>query len=145
QAEVKDKLTAMLNEYNIGLSCVNLTVQDAAPPTREIVQAFKEVETAKQSKETTINGAKKYQSEQLPLAEAEADKIIQKAEAVKQARIAEAQGQAARFDNIYKEYQAFPLITKQRLFYETLEEILPNMKVIITDGKTQNLMPLNKF
>ncbi|MBQ4419023.1 MAG: FtsH protease activity modulator HflK, partial [Synergistaceae bacterium] len=145
QAEVKDKLAKMLSEYNIGLQCVNLTVQDAAPPTREIVQAFKEVETAKQSKETTINGAKKYQSEQLPLAEAKADQIIQKAEAVKQSRISEAQGQAARFNNIYNEYQAFPLITKQRLFYETLEEILPNMKVIITDGKTQNLMPLNKF
>ncbi|MBQ3376910.1 MAG: FtsH protease activity modulator HflK [Synergistaceae bacterium] len=145
QSEVKDKLAKMLSEYNIGLQCVNLTVQDAAPPTREIVQAFKEVETAKQSKETTINGAKKYQSEQLPLAEAKADQIIQKAEAVKQSRISEAQGQAARFNNIYNEYQAFPLITKQRLFYETLEEILPNMKVIITDGKTQNLMPLNKF
>lgn len=145
QTDVKEKLSRMLQEYNIGLQCVNLTVQDAAPPTKAIVQAFKEVETAKQSKETTINGAKKYQSEQIPLAEAKADQIIQKAEAVKQSRISEAQGQATRFNNIYKEYQAYPLITKQRLFYETMEALLPNMKVIITDGKTQQLMPLGKF
>ena len=145
QTEVKDALSAMLQEYRIGLQCVNLTVQDAAPPTAEIVQAFKEVETAKQGKETTINGAKKYQSEQLPLAEAQADQILQKAEAVKQSRVAEAQGQTARFSNMYNEYRAYPLITRQRLFYETMEEVLPGLKVIITDGKTQQLMPLEKF
>ena len=145
QTEVKDALTAMLQEYHVGLQCVNLTVQDAAPPTAEIVQAFKEVETAKQSKETTINVAKKYQSEQLPLAEAQADQILQRAEAVKQARIAEAQGQAARFSNMYNEYQAYPLITRQRLLNEAMEETLPGLKVIITDGKTQQLMPLEKF
>ena len=145
QTAVKDALTAMLQEYHVGLQCVNLTVQDAAPPTAEIVQAFKEVETAKQGKETTINVAKKYQSEQLPLAEAQADQILQKAEAVKQARIAEAQGQAARFNNMYKEYQAYPLITRQRLLYEAMEEALPGLKVIITDGRTQQLLPLEKF
>ena len=145
QTEVKDRLTEMLQEYNVGLQCVNLTVQDAAPPTQEIVQAFKEVETAKQGKETTINGAKKYQSEQIPLAEAQADQILQKAEAVKQARVAEAQGQAARFNKMYNEYQAYPLITRQRLFYEAMESTLPGVKVIITDGKMQQLMPVEKF
>lgn len=145
QTEVKDKLSEMLQAYNIGLQCVNLTVQDAAPPTREIVQAFKEVETAKQGKETTINVAKKYQSEQIPLAEAQADQILQKAEAVKQSRIAEAQGQAARFNNIYAEYQAYPLITRQRLFYEAMESTLPGVKVVITDGRTQQLLPIEKF
>ena len=145
QAEVKEKLAAMLQEYNVGLQCVNLTVQDAAPPTREIVQAFKEVETAKQGKETAINGAKKYQSEQIPLAGAQADQILQKAEAVKQSRIAEAQGQAARFNALYDGYKAYPLITRQRLFYEAMESALPGVKVIVTDGKTQQLLPLGKF
>ena len=145
QAEVRDKLSNMLREYNVGLQCVNLTVQDAAPPTQEIVRAFKEVETAKQGKETTINGARKYRSEQIPLAEAQADQIIQHAEAVKSARIAEAQGQAARFARMYDEYQAYPLITRQRLFCETMEAVLPGVKVIVTDGQTRQLMPLDKF
>ena len=145
QAEVREKLVNMLTNYDIGLQCVNLTVQDAEPPTEKIIQAFKEVETARQARETMINSAKKYQSEQIPLAEAKADQIIQKAEAVKSARIAEANGQAVRFNNMYEEYKAYPLITKQRLFYETLEEILPNAKIIITDGNTQTLMPADKF
>ena len=145
QAEVRDKLVDMLNANNIGMQCVNLTVQDAEPPTEKIIQAFKEVETARQARETVINEAKKYQSEQIPAAEARADQIIQKAEAVKSARIAEANGQAVRFNNMFEEYKAYPLITKQRLFYETIEGILPNAKVIITDGNITQLMPVDKF
>ena len=145
QTSVREKLTDMLSASNIGLQCVNLTVQDAEPPTDKIIQAFKEVETARQARETMINAAKKYQSEQLPAAEAKADQVIQKAEAVKSARIAEAKGQAARFSSIYDEYKTYPLITKQRLFYEALEDILPDAKVIITDGDSQKLLPVDKF
>ena len=145
QAEVREKLGAMLSAYNIGLQCVNISVQDAVPPTREIEQAFKAVETAKQGKETAINGARKYQSEQIPLAEAKADQILQKAEAVRSARIAEAEGQVSRFESMFNEYQAHPLITKQRLFYEAMEEVLPGLKVIVTDGNTHQFLPLGSF
>ena len=145
QTSVRGKLTDMLAQNNIGLQCVNLTVQDAEPPTDKIIQAFKEVETARQARETVINAAKKYQSEQIPAAEAQADQIIQKAEADKSARIAEAKGQTARFTSMYDEYSTYPLITKQRLFWEALEEILPNAKVIITDGTSQKLLPVDKF
>lgn len=145
QAEVKEKLQQELTEKNIGLTVVNISVQDAEPPTQEIVQAFKSVETAKQGKETAVNNAKKYQSEELPKAEATADKIIQDAEATKQARIAEAEGQVARFNEMYDQYQLQPYITKRRLFFETMEDILPELKVIITDGNTQQLLPLEDF
>ena len=145
QASVRDKLTDMLSQSNIGLQCVNLTVQDAEPPTEKIIQAFKEVETARQARETMINSARKYRSEQIPSASAKADQVIQKAEAVKAARISEARGQAARFSNMFDEYKAYPLITKQRLFYETIESILPAAKVIITDSTSSKLMPLDKF
>ena len=81
QSEVKDKVAKSLEENNIGLQIINISVQDAEPPTVEIVQAFKEVETAKQSKDTAINNANQYRNEQLPAAQAEADRIIQNAEA----------------------------------------------------------------
>ena len=145
QTAVREKLTDMLTKSGIGLQCVNLTVQDAEPPTDKIIQAFKEVETARQARETMINAAKKYQSEQIPAAEAKADQVIQKAQALKSARIAEAKCKAARFRNIFDEYKAYPLITKQRLFYETIEQILPDAKVIITDGASQKLLPVDKF
>jgi membrane protease subunit HflK len=145
QSEVKEKLQKELTDKNIGLTVVNLSVQDAEPPTAEIVQAFKSVETAKQGKETAVNNAKKYQSEELPKAEANADKIVQDAEAHKEARIAEAQGQVARFNEMYEQYKLQPYITKKRLFYETMEDILPELKVIVTDGNTQQLLPLEGF
>jgi membrane protease subunit HflK len=145
QAEVKERLTNELAEKNIGMTVVNISVQDAEPPTQEIVQAFKSVETAKQGKETAVNNAKKYQSEELPKAEAEADKILQNAEASKQARIAEAEGQVARFNEMYEQYKLQPYITKKRLFFETMEELLPDLKVIITDGNTQQMLPLDSF
>ncbi len=145
QAEVKEKLQNELTDKKIGLMVVNLSVQDAEPPTEEIVQAFKSVETAKQGKETAINNAKKYQSEELPKAEATADKIIQDAEAKKQSRIAEAEGQVARFNEMYEQYKLQPYITKKRLFYETMEDVLPELKVIITDGQTQQMLPLESF
>ncbi|WP_024864860.1 FtsH protease activity modulator HflK [Butyrivibrio sp. FCS014] len=145
QSEAKERLQSALQAENVGLTVVNLSVQDAEPPTDEIKQAFKAVETAKQGKETAVNNARKYQSEQVPAAEAEADRIVQNAEAEKAARIAEAEGQAARFNSIFEEYSKYPLITKQRLFYEAMENVLPDAKVIITDGKTQQILPLDSF
>ncbi len=145
QSEVKETLQKELANKNIGMMVVNLSVQDAEPPTQEIVQAFKSVETAKQGKDTAVNNAKKYQSETLPKAEADADKIVQDAEAYKQSRIAEAEGQVARFNEMYEQYKLQPYITKKRLFYETMEDILPDLKVIITDGETQEMLPLDSF
>lgn len=145
QQEVKEKISEALAEQNIGLSVINITIQDSEPPTADIIAAFKSVETAKQGADTTMNNALQYQNEKIPEAEANADQIIQQAEAQKAARIAEAEGQVARFNSMYEEYLNYPLITKQRLFYETLEEILPDLKVIITDGDTETMLPLDSF
>ncbi len=146
QAEVKKKMQDALAEWNIGLQVVNITVQDAEPPTEDIVRAFKAVETAKQGKDTAINNAKKYQSEQVPAAEAAVDKIVHDAEAQKASRIAEAEGQVARFNAMYDQYKLNPLITKQRLFYETIEDVLPDLKVVINNGgTTETLYPIESF
>lgn len=145
QADVKEMLSDKLTEQNVGLSVVNVSVQDAEPPTDDIKQAFKAVETAKQGKETALNNAKKYQNEQVPAAEAQADRIVQNAEAAKAARIAEAEGEVAKFNSMFEEYSKYPLITKQRLFYEAIENVLPDTKLIITDGQTQEILPLDRF
>ena len=145
QADVKEKMVRELQEQNIGIQVVNITIQDAEPPTQEIILAFKEVETAKQSAETRINQARKYENEQIPAAEAQADRIVQSAEAQKAARIAEAEGQVARFNAMYEQYALNPLITRQRMFYEALENLLPGLKVIITDGNTQTMYPMESF
>lgn len=145
QADVKSSMIKELEANNIGLSVINITIQDSEPPTNEIIQEFKAVETAKQGADTAKNNALKYKNEQIPNAEAEADRIIQAAEAEKESRIADAEGQVARFNKMYDEYKKYPLITKKRLFYEAMEELLPDKKVIISDGNTQNIYPLESF
>lgn len=146
QSEIKEKLTNRMIQENIGLSVVNITIQDAFPPTTEVLNAFKNVENAKQGKETAINNANKDRNEKIPQAEAECDRIIKDAEAEKEARINEAQGQVSRFEQMYAEYSKYPLITKQRMFYETMEELLPSMKIYIVDESgTQKMLPLDSF
>lgn len=146
QAKVKSLLSERLEQEDIGLGIYNVTIQDAEPPTDAVNNAFKAVEDAKQGMDTKLNEAKKYQSEQLPAANAKADKAARDAEAYRQQRISEAEGQVSRFNDMYEEYAKYPLITKKRMFYETMEEILPQLKVIINgaDG-TQTMLPLDSF
>ena len=142
QTEIKEKIIARMEQEDLGIQLVNLTIQDAEPPTAEVLTAFKDVENAKQGKETALNNANKYRSEQLPAAEAQADQILQQAEATKTSRINEAEGQVARFNAMYEEYSKFPGITKQRMYYEAMETLLPGLRVIIVD---ENGNQLNMF
>ncbi len=147
QAMIKERIMERLDENDIGIQLINISIQDAEPPTDEVLEAFKEVETAKQGKETAINNAQKYRNEELPAAEAKVDQILKEAEAAKQARINEANGQVARFEATYAEYIKFPTVTKQRMFYETMEELLPEMTLVIdnTDGRVEKILPLESF
>lgn len=147
QASIKEKIVSRLEEEDIGIQLVRITIQDAEPPTAEVIDAFKNVENAKQGKETSINRANQKRNEDIPAARAQADETVKTAEAMAEERVNEAKGQTARLNEIYAEYQKYPLITKQRMFYETMEEIIPDMKVIIerSDGTTQTMLPLESF
>ena len=147
QNTIKDAIIRQLEANDIGLSLVNITIQDSEPPTAEVMEAFKAVETAKQGKETAVNNANKYRNEKLPEAEAQADKILQQAESKKQSRINEANSQVARFNAMYDQYIQNPEITRQRMFYEAMEDVLPDLKVIINgSGDSVNtILPLEPF
>ena len=147
QSNIKSMIIEKMDELDIGITVRNITIQDSEPPTAEVIEAFKAVETAKQGKETALNNANKYRNEQIPAAEADVDKILQNAEAQKANRIAEANGQVARFNDMYQEYIKFPEVTRQRMFYEAMEDILPSLKIVIQgDGNsTQTVLPLDKF
>ena len=148
QAAIKDKILARLEQEDLGLALVSITIQDAEPPTVEVQEAFKAVETAKQGAETAINNANKYANEVMPAAAADADEIAQQAEAYRTARINEANGQASRFSQLYEEYSRYPEITRQRLFYEKIADIFPGMKVVIlgSDGaELTTVLPLDDF
>ena len=145
QTVIKDAILKQLELHDIGLSLINITIQDSEPPTQEVMEAFKAVETAKQGKETALNNAEKYRNEKIPEAEAQVDKIKQQAESTKQSRINEANAEVAKFNAMYEEYIKNPEVTKKRLFYETMEELLPDLKVVIdgSDGNMMTILPLD--
>lgn len=148
QMQVKELVTRILQDYDIGLTLVDVKIQDAEPPTQEVIEAFKAVETAKQQAETVINDAKAYQNAQLPKAQAQADQLVQNAEYLKQKRINEALEQVAMFNAMYTEYAADPQITRSRMYYEAISEILPDVKLYVNTGSgegsdVQMLLPLD--
>ena len=149
QRQVKELVTQILEEYDIGLTLVDVKIQDAEPPTQEVIEAFKAVETAKQQAETVINDAKAYQNAQLPQAEAEADKLIQNAQYLKQKRINQAVEQVAMFEAMYAEYAQNPGITRSRMYYEAISQALPDVKLYINTGGSgsdvQMLLPLEEL
>lgn len=148
QMQVKELVTQILQEYDIGLTLVDVKIQDAEPPTQEVIEAFKAVETAKQEAQAVINDAKAYQNAQLPQAQAQADKLIQNADYLRQKRINEAVEQVAMFQAMYEQYAQNPQITRTRMYYEAISDVLPGVKLFIntgtgTSGDVQMLLPLD--
>jgi len=148
QMQVKELVTRILEEYDIGLSLVDVRIQDSEPPTLEVIEAFKAVETAKQQAETVVNEAKAYENARLPEAQAQADKLLQNAEYLRQKRINEGMEQVAMFNATYAEYAQNPEITRIRMYYEAISKILPDVKVYINTGDSGSvdmLLPLEQL
>ena len=148
QMQVRELVTEILEEYDIGLTLMDVRIQDSDPPTQEVIEAFKAVETAKQQAEAVVNDAVAYKIAQIPQAEATADKLLQNAEFLKQKRITEALEQVAMFTAMYQEYANDPEITRSRMYYEAISEILPGVKLFINTGDGENvdmLLPLESL
>lgn len=141
QSVIKEDIMKELEKRQTGLMLVNVTIQDAEPPTTEVSQAFKSVENAKQQADTNRNNAEQYQNEQIPKATAEADAIIQEANATKQERINEANGEVALFNAMYEEYKKDPDTSKIRMYYEAMEELMPNLQIIV-NGTDSEIKPI---
>jgi len=144
QNKIKQSIIEKLEKRDIGLALNNITMQDSEPPTAEVSEAFKRVESAKQKMDEAVNNAQKDANEKIPAANAKADEILKNAETKKTTRINEAKKTVELFNATYAEYAKNPDVTKKRMFYEAMEEILPDMKVIIGDN-TNTILPLDKF
>lgn len=147
QAEIKEKMINKLENYDLGVQVLDVKIQDSEPPTSDVIRAFKEVETAKQEKETRINEALAYKNKTLPAAESQADKLVREAESFKESKINEATGDVAKFNSMYTEYAKNKDITRTRMYLEVIEEVLPGITVYIdsSQGGVQKLLPLKGF
>lgn len=132
ESEAKELLQNILNSYNSGIEIITVQLLRADPP-KEVIYAFRDVQTAKADKESKINEAESYNNDIMPKARGEAEAIIQEAEAYKKSVVSKAEGEAERFDRIYQEYKFNKDITKKRIYIETMEEIMKNNDKIIVD------------
>ncbi|MEX2414731.1 MAG: FtsH protease activity modulator HflK [Paenibacillaceae bacterium] len=147
QGDVRAKLVELMDKYNTGITIIDLKFQDIEPPEGEVQQAFRDVTNAREEKNTKINNANKYKNDRLPKARGEAQALIEQAEAQKKSRILNAVGDVAQFNAIYNEYVKNPAVTERRLILETLEKVLPNAQIFITDsaGDTVKYLPINEM
>lgn len=134
QDEVRVIAQATLDSYKAGIVITSVNLEKADPP-RQVIASFEEVQRAEQNQAQLINEADQYRNQRLRLAEGEAAKLVEDAKAYKSRIVAEAQGEAARFVSVYNEYKNAKDVTRQRLFLETMEQILgQSSKVIIESG-----------
>ncbi len=147
QQKVKELIAAVLSEYDVGLMLTDVKIQDSEPPTDEVTAAFKQVETAKQGADTVVNEAKAYQNAEIPKAQAQADKALQNAEFLKQSRINDATERVAMFEAMYSEYINNPEITRSRMYYEIITDMLPGVKIFIntSENGVEMMLPLESF
>ena len=140
--EAKEMLQTLCDLYEIGIEVNQLVLQDSNPPP-SVQPSFNEVNQAQQEKERKINEAWNDYNQVIPRTQGEAAQMIQAAEGYSTQRKNNAEGDAARFRSIYKEYVRAPVVTRKRLYLEAINEILPKMtKKIIFDEKQTNVMPL---
>jgi membrane protease subunit HflK len=133
-AQTKQVLQDMLDRYETGLEIDEVNLEDVQPP-EAVREAFGDVISADQDKKRLINEAEGYANEVLPKARGEASEALAAAQGYRDARIAQSVGEAARFNSLLAQYRKAPVVTRKRLYLETMEQILPDVeKVIIEPG-----------
>jgi len=141
-AKVKELMQDICREYSLGVKIEQVVLQDVNPPN-PVKAAFNAVNEAQQEKATLINQAKSEYNKVIPKASGQAEETIQKAEGYATERVNNALGEATRFTDLYKEYVKASAVTRQRIYLETMGQILPQAsQKIITDEKGQNVLPL---
>ncbi len=142
EQRTKALLQSILDSYGAGVEIVRLQMLKVDPPS-QVVDAFRDVQTARADKEREINQAQAYQNDVIPRARGNAARLIQEAEAYKQTVITRSKGDANRFLAIYNQYKLAKDVTRKRLYLETMEDILQGMdKIIIDNSKgAQGVLP----
>lgn len=140
EQETKALMQAMLDNYEMGVKVIGVQLLRSDPP-KEVLDAYRDVQNAKQDKERARNTAISYRNDIVPRARGEAEKMLLDAEGYKNMVVADAQGDAKRFNLVYEQYRNAKEITRKRMYIETMENILSNMDKIIVDKGASNVIP----
>ena len=143
EVEMKRQLSGFSDRYSLGLAVAQVQLKEVAPPP-EVRDSFNEVNQSQQERERLINEARGQYNRAVPSAKGQADRLVAEAEGKATRRVNEAEGDAARFNVVFTEYEKAPEVTRQRLYLETMGEVMPHFqKRILMDGQPgSNLLPL---
>ena len=139
--EVKTASQALINDYGLGIMITAVTMQDAQPPV-QLKAAFDDVVKAREDEQRYINEARAYANDIVPKARGASQRLLAEAEAYKSEVVSKSEGEAYRFSQILTEYTKAPGVTKERLYRETLEDVLSNTNKVIVDSSSNSLMYL---
>lgn len=142
--EMVDKIIA---PYDLGIEIVDVNLQQTRPP-EQVKEAFDDAIAAQEDEERFVREAEAYEREKEPIARGQVKRIEQQAQAYSEGIVLKAQGEVARFNNLLPEYQAFPEVTRQRIYIETMESILVNSSKVLIDNKAGGnltFLPLDKL
>lgn len=141
--EVKDLIQSTLDEYGSGVNIVRVNFDRADPP-QQVIDSFREVQAARQERSTLQNQADAYSNKTLAAARGNSAQILQEAEGYRAKVVNAAQGEASRFEAVQKAYVRAPEITRERLYIETMQQVLGDVRMFLIDtpsGAANNIVP----
>ena len=140
QDATREIVQRTLDEYESGIDVVRLNFNEATPPDA-VVPAQTDVINARSQAEQRVNEAQRYANQIVPRSRGEAEARVLQAEAYAAETVAEARGLASRFDDVYAEYVKAPEVTRQRLYLETMEDVLGDMNKVVIDNDAGGTLP----
>lgn len=140
EARMRDLLQSILDEYGAGVLIADVKLQKVDPPA-QVIDAFNDVQRARQDKERKQNEATAYANDILPRAKGEAQRMIQDATAYKEKLIREAEGEANRFLSVYNAYLEDKDVTRKRLFLERMQQVFKDSEKVIIDKGGTGVVP----
>jgi membrane protease subunit HflK len=140
ELKARNLLQKILTEYEAGIEITQIQLQDVKPPG-PVIDAFDDVQRARQDRERLRNEADAYRNDVLPRARGEAQQMIQEAQGYRERLENEAQGEAQRFLQVYQAYKQNPEVTKRRMYLETMQKLLSGIDKVIMDRGVQGAVP----
>jgi membrane protease subunit HflK len=141
----KLRVQQLCDDYSTGIRVEQIILQDVAPPDA-VKPSFNEVNEAEQEKDKLINQALAEYNQVIPKAKGEAKRTIEEAKGYATERVNNALGEVSRFENVYREYSKAPGVTRQRIYLETMEDVLKRVgQKFITDDKATGILPMFDF
>ncbi len=140
ESDVMKQTQEILDRYDVGIEITAVQLQKVDPPAA-VVESFRDVQRATTDAERMRNEAESYHNDIVPRARGEAARLIAEAQGVKQATVAEANGQTQRFDVVYAAYQQAKDITLRRMYLDTMQAVLAHARTLVVDDKLKGLVP----